>query len=602
MKQSQPIIIILVLTFMIGIISLTRRGESWDEFLLHRYATLSLDAYQTWILEGDVKITLDDLGGYGPAFVMLDELAFDLLDNILPIHHIDIYHLINFIVYLAGVWAFYDIGIRWLSQTGAIGATLLLVTQPVFWGHAFMNSKDIPFFAFFLLSLAFGFRMMDSLKRISLFASTERLNRLLALLSTFWLLSAFGLFASTGSIHSLIADLVQAAASGQTNIISMVASNILTTPPEIYIQKFFLLFLRIRLVYTLGSAFLLLFLFIRYSPATLSAVLPILLPGMLLGFTISIRILGPFAGLIIALYGLRTRGKRALFNLGLYAVVAITTMYIVWPYLWEDPLGHLIESIRLMSSYPWNSQVLFNGQTYTSTGLPFFYLPFLLGIQLTEPVLLLFLLGFVVLIVEAWFKPTNEGNKKQVFMELVLVWCIVPILSFIIIRPSLYDNFRQVFFILPPLFLVAGILFSRIKKPLWQITLILLSILPGILGAIHLHPYEYIYYNHLIGGVNGAQRRFELDYWATSYREAAEYVNSMAQPNAYVWVEGPAHMFNTFAREDLKVLDAFDPVLIGQDYYFVTLSRHNLDLDIAPEAEVVYTVSRDGAPLTVIKK
>ena len=242
MKKNQPILIVLALTFLLGLPGFTNRGESWDEFLLHRYATRSLNAYQTWALEGDVKITLDDLGGYGPAFIMLDELAFRSLQKVLPIHYTDIYHLINFIVFLFGVWAFYDIGIRWLTRTGALGATLLLLTQPVIWGHAFMNSKDIPFFAFFLLSLALGFRMIDSLKPITLSVQTDGMKHRLTLLTALWLVSAFGLFASTGPIHSLITGLVQSAASGQTNIISLVASDILSVPPEVYIQKFFFFF------------------------------------------------------------------------------------------------------------------------------------------------------------------------------------------------------------------------------------------------------------------------------------------------------------------------------------------------------------------------
>jgi hypothetical protein len=159
-----------------------------------------------------------------------------------------------------------------------------------------------------------------------------------------------------------------------------------------------------------------------------------------------------------------------------------------------------------------------------------------------------------------------------------------------------------VLFILPPVFLMAGVAFSKVTQPKWQIALIALVILPGIVDGLRLHPYEYIYYNRFVGGVNGAHRRFELDYWATSYREAAEYVNSIAQPNSYVWVEGPAHIFETYARQDLKVLDAYDPYLLNQEYYLVALTRYDLHLLIEPDAEVIYTISRDGAPLAVVKK
>src|SRR5258708_31195620 len=35
-----------------------------------------------------------------------------------------------------------------------------------------------------------------------------------------------------------------------------------------------------------------------------------------------------------------------------------------------------------------------------------------------------------------------------------------------------------------------------------------------------LHPNEYVYYNGFVGGVEGAQGLFKLDYWANSYAEA----------------------------------------------------------------------------------
>ncbi|MCI0551540.1 MAG: hypothetical protein L0287_11335, partial [Anaerolineae bacterium] len=114
MKKDYLIFILLALAFSLGISTLTNRGESWDEFLLHKYAVRSLNAYQSWPMQGETNITLDDLGGYGPFFVMLDELGYRLLNMILPFDSTDIYHLINFITFLAGVWAFYDLGIRWL--------------------------------------------------------------------------------------------------------------------------------------------------------------------------------------------------------------------------------------------------------------------------------------------------------------------------------------------------------------------------------------------------------------------------------------------------------------------------------------------------------
>ncbi|MBI3161791.1 MAG: hypothetical protein HYZ23_04745, partial [Chloroflexi bacterium] len=391
--------------------------------------------------------------------------------------------------------------------------------------------------------------------------------------------------------HAAIANLVHAAKAGETNIISLTASDIQTVAPEIYVQKYFLLFLRLRAIFFLLSTFLYLF-YIRKS-----ILIPnpsfLIVTSVLLGFTSSLRILGPFAGLIITYYALRTHGKKSIPTLSLYAVIAIITMYLTWPYLWTDPLGHFIGSIETMSLYPWTGQVLFNGAEYTSTELPLSYLPVLLGIQLTEPLWALTLIGVVVSI--------TGYVKKRELVELTVIWFLIPLFGFLILHSALYDNFRQILFILPPLFWMAGVTIEKIKRPALQITLIALVVLPGIVDGIRLHPYEYIYYNRFIGGVDGAQGRFELDYWGASYREAAEYVNSVAPANATVWVEGPSHLFELYAREDLKIYSTHETDRADRYDYAVSLTRDDMDRLSFPGAEIIYKIMRGEAALAVIK-
>jgi len=81
-----------------------------------------------------------------------------------------------------------------------------------------------------------------------------------------------------------------------------------------------------------------------------------------------------------------------------------------------------------------------------------------------------------------------------------------------------------------------------------------LLLIPGLVGILTLHPYEYIFYNSLIGGVRGAFRNFELDYWATSYREAMEIINPVAPPGAVIVADVPVHLAAVAARNNLVVV------------------------------------------------
>ncbi len=552
--DGRYILALLVVALIVGIVTLRQFGKSWDELQFFKYADRALEAYSTWPRSGTVPLTGNTYDDYGPFYVMLVAVGARMLGLVIPWITSDLRHLLYFVTYLVGIWAFYELCERWLARGAALGATLLFATQPLFWGHAFISPKDIPFLTFFLLSLLFGFRMADSVKAIPLGTMEPNTKRNLLVLTGLWLLFIFGLFAATPLLHAWIDGLVRAAASGQTNIVSLIASDIHKVKPEVYVQKYFLLFLWSRAAFFLVASLALFLLYRRCSPATLCALASILPSAILLGATTSIRVFGPLAGLIVVGYALWQSGRKALPVLVIYVVAALVAMYLTWPYLWPDPVGHFVESVRVMAEYPWMGQVLFNGVMYTSTQIPRSYLPVLLGIQLTEPVWFLFAGGLGITL----YGFLKAQAQSRVLLVLTVIWLIVPMLVFIIGRSPLYDNFRQVIFILPPVFMMAGVVFEKIRRPVLQAALIGLLVLPGIVDGARLHPYEYIYYNRFIGGVQGAFRKFELDYWGTSYREAANYLNVVAPPNADIWVEGPAHLLQLYVRPDLKVYSTYE--------------------------------------------
>lgn len=597
MRQNRSIFIVLALSLLIGIFTLQQYGESWDDLSLQKYAAKSLDAYRSWPLEGEVQITPEDLGNYGPSYVMAIALASRFLSALLPLSLPDIRHLIYFVTFLAGMWAFYSLSLRWLNRTAALVATLLLMTQPVFWGHAFINPKDTNFLTFFLLSLYFGFKLFDSPERIQLNNVDSQHNRTLTLLSALWLASVIVLFLGVDVIHGWIDGMVRAAAAGQPNLVSRIASDIRQVEPDVYVQRYFTLFIQARAACFLLVSTMLVYLYHRFSPATLHGLLSILPAGIFLGIATSIRILGPFAGLLVAMFAIRNNGKQAIPTLSVYAAITLIIMYATWPYLWPDPIGRLTESLLVMSRYPWEGQVLFDGVQYISTDIPRRYLPVLLGIQLTEPVWVLFIAGLSVAIT-GFVKKREYGE----LLALTAVWFVLPLAGFIILRAPLYDNFRQIFFILPPVFMLAGVFFEKIKRPALQMALIALALLPGVLGILRLHPYEYMYYNTFIGGERGAFRRFELDYWGTSYREAADWMNEFAAPDTNVWVDGPAHLLELYLRDGFHLFSGYEAERAEHYDYVVATTRYDLDLSSYPDAEIIQRIEKNGILLAVIKR
>jgi len=126
-----------------------------------------------------------------------------------------------------------------------------------------------------------------------------------------------------------------------------------------------------------------------------------------------------------------------------------------------------------------------------------------------------------------------------------------------------------------------------------------------------LHPYQTTYFNALVGGVAGADGRYDTEYWLTSYREAIEWVNAHAAPRGdavtTVVVAGDEYILpwvDHYASPNVKALVASAPppqraLPDGVDYYIAT-RRFGFDRGYAA-APVVHTIGRAGAVFTVIK-
>lgn len=330
-----------------------------------------------------------------------------------------------------------------------------------------------------------------------------------------------------------------------------------------------------------------------------------IIAGILLGLTTSIRSLGPMAGALVILYGLWKDPHKILRLAPLYIIVTMVVTYLTWPYLWGSPVSRFFESLLTMSKHPMDFGVLFMGNIYSSSQIPAIYFPTFIVLQLTIPMLILILLGAILSLLQ-FFKG---GNREPLL--LFGLWFLTPSLAVILVRSTMYDNARQLQFLLPPLFIFAGIgldmLLTRIKTHLWQVVLILALIVPGVYANIRLHPYQYIYYNELIGGVGGAFRKFDLDYSGTSFKEAQKYLNANSAPNTKtVVIIGPRHLSRIYARASLKenllgTFNTIDPN--GPEYYYVLfLTRANADLNTCTNGEIVYTIERDGGVLAYIRK
>ena len=81
--------------------------------------------------------------------------------------------------------------------------------------------------------------------------------------------------------------------------------------------------------------------------------------------------------------------KRATILTIIYINACALMAIVLWPYLWADPFGHLLEAFEFISRHPHSAALIFQGREILTHELPWYYLP--IWISITTPILYLIL-------------------------------------------------------------------------------------------------------------------------------------------------------------------------------------------------------------------
>jgi hypothetical protein len=651
-----------VINLAIGLWIVQDYGLSTDEPNYYRYADYTLEAYKSFFgLLYEPVYGFSDLYYYGPAFILIVNSIIKIL-HWLPVDFWDVgvWHYAYFVTFQLTGLCLYGLAKRWFNYWTAWAVLVIFITQPLLWGHAFINPKDIPFMFFFAFSVWTGYQLVDSLgTEPSSFSVKGIINRFKSIeshkkriLLSWLLLTGVGFALSRSLVYFIIDRVVRIfyyaePGTWAANVMRSITEELSRTPVENYVTKAQTIYSRFDIIvftlsFTAIGVYLITLLtitsfdfqgkrfwqrfslkisegiqisdYLSLSQIGLQKILEfirqttkalrnpkVILAGIVLGLTTSVRVLGPLAGLIVVLYLLiQIRGKSFPIILA-YFVWAGLIMYLTWPFLWQAPIAHLYETLNIMSKFPLPVTALFNGKYYFTDKLPITYLPVLISLQLTDTLVIFSYLGFGFFILQLLFKGVRVD-----FLLYIGLGFFVPILGLIILHSPLYDNFRQLLFLIPPIFFMGAFMLefviNKIKKYWLRCAFIILFITPALISIVRLHPYQYIYYNSFIGGVKGAFRSFEMDYWYTSLSELSSWVNENAKENATVIVKVAPPIVAYQLRSDLSVKKIGRPPFDeNADYdYAILTTRWNTDR-YYPNAEIISIVERDGAVLGVLK-
>ena len=209
------------------------------------------------------------------------------------------------------------------------------------------------------------------------------------------------------------------------------------------------------------------------------------------------------------------------------AILAYALMALLWPWSVAAPLNPLraIETFSHFFEKPWRE--LFGGRLYQPLDMPRLYVPILLGLKLPEIFLALSLAGAAGALGAA-ARGAVEPRRRAALLAVTLA-AILPVAVTVLARPAMYNGVRHFVFVLPPLAVAGGLAAGAVALWLTRLgrvaqaaaaAVLLTGLALPVAGMARLHPYEYVFFNAIAGGVRGAQSRYMLDYWGLAFKQA----------------------------------------------------------------------------------
>jgi hypothetical protein len=344
--------------------------------------------------------------------------------------------------------------------------------------------------------------------------------------------------------------------------------------------------------------------------------------GILLGAALGMRVLGllmvSYAGLamVVRVPQLRVGPMRDRLSVFAHSVIALAPAFLIgyvimiaaWPWSALAPLNPLRGLIDF-GDFHYQIHTLLNGHVYEMDKVPRLYVPIYLLIKL--PLLMLAGAATALLLV-FWPGRTARGaGDRRIETALLVFIAVFPVICEVIDRGPAFTGLRHFLFVVPAFAVLAGIGFDWLVNEFAARTRALaagaLMAIAGVLIwnaaiLVQLHPYQYLYYNPLVGGLEGAARLYVTDYWVNIMPEAVDdletYIATLdatdPDHNYLVAVCGERLPFEEEAGPHLKWSDDWEKA-----DFFIAPTHMNCDREL--NGKVIATISRLGARIGVVK-
>jgi hypothetical protein len=298
-------------------------------------------------------------------------------------------------------------------------------------------------------------------------------------------------------------------------------------------------------------------------------------------------------------------------------LLAYALMAAFWPWSVQDPLNPL-RALGDFSTFHYRIDTVLAGDVMKMYDVPGTYLPIYLAIKMPVIMLIGLVLAAGFAFADAWRRrggrmgPGAKLTGAALAPSLTAFVAIFPVVYFFLTEPPAYDGIRHFLFVVPPLAVLAALGVDRAWAVLarrgpaelraFASGLALLLVAHAVVLA-RLHPHQYVDYNPLVGGVEGAQDDYVMDYWANSLPEATDALAAYVRRE---FGQRPIpRPFTVAVCTERTSFEAVAPSFLRWTSNWVTadffIAPTHMNCDTATGGTVVHEVKRLGVVLGVVK-
>jgi hypothetical protein len=342
--------------------------------------------------------------------------------------------------------------------------------------------------------------------------------------------------------------------------------------------------------------------------------------GLMLGAATGLRAMGllliGYAGVVVLISVPRPLrlAESAVFILkaALRFIPALLIGYLImiasWPWASLAPLNPL-RAIFSFAHFHYEIRTIVAGEIYRMADVPWWYVPFYLLIKVPLAIYAGALCAIAAMVLALASSGLSKLPRRHVETAFLVFVAAFPVICEAMAEGPAFTGMRHFMFVLPPLAVLAGIGFDAMLSALSARraisalagSAIVLAFAWNASVLVRLHPYEYMFYNPLVGGLAGAERRYEMDYWVNVMPEAVRALHDYlglaketSQRTYTVGVCGEKFSFDNYADKRLQA----SPGWLEADFF---IAPTQMNCDRLVDGRVIATIRRFGVPIGVVK-